>query len=64
MQDFLQRLTSRKFLLAVASVLFALVQLGAGAITADQAADVIKTVVLGYLAAEGVADTAGRLKSG
>lgn len=56
----LGRLTSRKFLLAIAGVVYVAAQANAGVITAAEATDAIRTIVLGYLAAEGIADAADR----
>ena len=62
MSDLLDRLTSRKFLLAVAGILYVLVQVGAGSVTPDAGLETIKFIITAYLGAEGLADAAGRLK--
>lgn len=61
MGDPIVRLSSRKFLLALAAAAYATVQAALGAITPDQALDAVKVAVLAYIAAEGVADVAGRI---
>ncbi len=56
-------LTSRKFLLALAAIVYALVQTAGGAISPKDALDTIAAVVAAYLAAEGIGDAAARLGS-
>lgn len=60
MNDLAQRLTSRKFLLALAACVYVLIQAAGGTITAQQAVDGLEKVVGAYLAAEGLADVASR----
>ena len=55
------RLSSRKFLLAAAAAVYAIVLAQLGAITPDQALDAVKTAVLAYLATEGTADVVARI---
>lgn len=62
MNDLLDRLTSRKFLLTIAGILYTLVQVGAGALTPEQGMEAIKVLIVAFLGAEGAADAAGRLK--
>jgi len=62
LSDLVDRLTSRKLLLTVAGILYTLVQVGAGAITPQEALNAIQVLIGAFLAAEGVADAAGRLK--
>ena len=62
MQDFLYRLTSRKFLLALAACVYIAVQVAGGAVTAADGFDAIWKIVVGYIAGEGAADFADRLK--
>lgn len=62
MSDLVERLTSRKFLLAVAACVYIGVQIAAGSITTNDGLDAIWKIVIGYMAAEGAADAAGRLK--
>lgn len=57
----MERLTSRKFLLAVAGILFTLVQMGGGAVSSADGLETIKVIILGFLAAEGIGDAAARL---
>jgi len=62
LSDIVDRLTSRKFLLTAAGILYTLVQVGAGSITPQEALNAIQVLIGAFLAAEGVADAAGRLK--
>lgn len=62
LSDLLDRLTSRKFLLCIAGILYTLVQVGAGSITPQQGMESIQILIGAYVAAEGIADAAGRLK--
>lgn len=62
MSDILDRLTSRKFLLTIATCVYIGVQAAAGTITTTEAIDGIWKIVVGYMVAEGAADAAGRLK--
>lgn len=56
----LGRIRSRKFLLAIAGIVYVIAQVNAGTLTAAEGTDAIRTIVLGYLAAEGIGDAAGR----
>jgi hypothetical protein len=62
MTDIVDRLTSRKFLLAAAACVYIVVQIAAGTISVADGMDSIWKIVVGYMAAEGAADAAGRLK--
>lgn len=52
------RFTSRKFLLALAGIVYAIAGVASGHLTYDQAAQVIQVTVGAYLAAEGITDAA------
>ncbi len=58
-----QRLTSRKFLIAVAAIAYAIVSELLGTITPAEAIDTIRAAGLAYIAAEGLADVVGRIPS-
>jgi len=60
----MQAFLSRKFLLAVAAVVFAVLGALTGHLSYDQAADVVKLAVAAYLGAEGAADVVTRAKGG
>lgn len=60
----MQRLTSRKFLLACAAVLYFAAQIVGGALPVADGLDRIRDVVVAYLAVEGAGDAAARLRSG
>ena len=63
----ISQLTSRKFLLTVATVVFAVAGVLSGHLTYDQAANIIQVAVGAYLAAEGATDALsayGAAKSG
>lgn len=62
MSDIVDRLSSRKFLLTVATCIYIGIQIAAGSISVNEGLDAIWKVVVGYMAAEGAADAAGRLK--
>jgi len=61
MTALLQRLTSRKFLLAVLAALYVVGQAAGGAIATAEAVDALYKIVLGYLTAEGAVDVAARI---
>lgn len=63
MSELRGRLTSRKFLIAVAGIAYALVSEVLGTITPAEAIDAMRTVALAYIAAEGAADVVGRIGS-
>lgn len=58
------RFTSRKFLLTVATVAFAVLGFLIGQFDLEQAAVIAQTAVIAYLVAEGAVDFAQRLASG
>lgn len=58
----MDRLLSRKFLLVLLAVIYAIGQAAGGAITPNDAIDAIWKVVAAYVAAEGAGDAAARLK--
>jgi hypothetical protein len=60
--DIVDRLTSRKFLLTVASCVYIGVQIAAGTISVSEGMDSIWKIIAAYMVAEGAADAAGRLK--
>ena len=60
MEDFIKRLTSRKFLLTVAVIAGNVLLAVGGAIDWPTAAENIKVVVLGYIVVEGAGDAAGK----
>lgn len=62
MSDLIDRLTSRKFLLCIAGCVYIGVQIAAGSISVSDGLDTIWKLIVGYMAAEGAADAAGRLK--
>lgn len=62
MDDIVARLSSRKFLLTIATCIYIGIQIAGGSITVNEGLDAIWKVVVGYMAAEGAADAAGRLK--
>jgi len=62
MSDIIDRLSSRKFLLTIAACIYIGVQIAGGTITVAEGMDSIWKIVVGYMAAEGAADAAGRLK--
>lgn len=62
MSDVIDRLSSRKFLLTIAACVYVGVQIAGGAITVNEGMDTIWKIIVGYMAAEGAADAAGRLK--
>ncbi len=61
MSELRTRLTSRKFLIAVAAMVYAIVSEMLGTITPAEAIDTIRTAGLAYIAAEGAADVVGRI---
>jgi len=62
MSDIVDRLTSRKFLLTIAACVYIGIQIAGGTISVADGMDSIWKIVVGYMAAEGAADAAGRLK--
>lgn len=64
MNDFLTRLTSRKFLLCVLAILYTLGNIALGGIDQASGIETIKQLIIAYLAAEGAADTFGRFRTG
>lgn len=64
MKDLLVRLTSRKFLLALAAIIGNIAFAISGQLTFDQAFENVKLIVLAYIAAEGTADTIERFQQG
>jgi hypothetical protein len=58
--EYIARFTSRKFLLALATAIFALIQLQAGAITPQEALAAITAVFSVFIGIEGAADAAAR----
>jgi len=54
--DFAARLTSRKFLLTVGVVAFAVIGVITGQLTYDAAAEAVRNAVVAYLVAEGAPD--------
>lgn len=58
----MERFTSRKFLLALAAVVFAVTGVLTGHLSYDQAADIIRNAVAAYLIAEGAVDVAGVIR--
>lgn len=62
MDDIIARLSSRKFLLAVAACAYIIVQVAGGTISTNEGLDSLWKIIVGYMAAEGAADAAGRLK--
>ena len=62
MSDLIDRLSSRKFLLTIAACIYIGIQIAGGTITVAEGMDSIWKIVVGYMAAEGAADAAGRLK--
>lgn len=62
MSDLKERLTSRKLWLAIAACVYTAVLYLGGSIDGATAVENIRTVVIGYIAAEGLADSLGRLK--
>lgn len=63
----MSNLTSRKFLLTVVAIVFAVSGVVSGHLTYDQAANIIQVAVGAYLAAEGATDAMsayGAAKSG
>lgn len=59
-EDFIDRLTSRKFLLTVAGCVGFILLGISGVVGWAQALDGIKTLVLAYLAVEGAGDALGK----
>jgi len=59
-EDFIKRLTSRKFLLVVAVIAGNVLLAVGGSIDWPTAAENIKLVVLGYIAVEGAGDALGK----
>lgn len=59
----MRRLLSRKFLAAVLLVLFAVSGYATAQLSYEQAMELVKVAVVGYLAAEGAGDAAARLGS-
>ena len=62
MSDLVDRLTSRKFLLALAAVIYTVIQVSGGAMTANDGMTHIQIIIAAFMASEGLADAAGRLK--
>lgn len=60
MNDLVARFTSRKFLLALAAAVFAVIQLQAGSITSAEALAAITAVFSVFIGAEGYADGKAR----
>lgn len=60
MEDFIKRLTSRKFLLTVAGCVGFILLGVSGAVTWPEALDGIKALVLAYLVVEGTGDALGK----
>lgn len=58
----MERLLSRKFLLALLSIIFFIGQAAGGAITPQEAVDAIWKVVSVYIGAEAAGDAAARFK--
>lgn len=61
MKDFLYRLTSRKFLIAIGTIIGIAAAAAAGAVSTAEALDAIWKVAVAYVAAEGAADAAARV---
>lgn len=62
MKDFKDRLTSRKFLMAIGAIVGYLLFAFAGQVDLAAALEGIKQVVLAYFVVEGAGDVAGRFK--
>lgn len=60
----MSRLTSRKFLLAAAAVLYFAAHIVGGAVPVAEGMDRIRDVVVAYLAVEGAGDAAARIGTG
>ena len=62
MNDFIKRLSSRKFLLTLASIIFYILGGVLGKFPIEMVIDGIKTIVTIYVGVEGGADIISRLK--
>lgn len=60
LRDFLARLTSRKFLLALAGIIGNVLLAASGSLDWPMAMDNIKNIILGYLLIEGAGDALGK----
>lgn len=60
MEEFIKRLTSRKFLLVVAAILGNVLLAWSGSIDWAVAAETIKNLILAYLLVEGAGDALGK----
>ena len=61
-EDFLKRLTSRKFLLCLVGCVGYILLGVAGILPWDQVFDGVKILILAYVGVEGIADIAGRAR--
>ena len=62
MTEFIERLSSRKFLLALAGILIQALMVYTGQVEPSAAADATWKLILGYIGAEGLADIVTRIK--